>query len=89
MDRSSAARKHHVYTLWASMKEDPAPWMIAAEDEFSWEGDPDRCEAAFKVARDKAEADDYEVREVTLLIDYGQVMRAFEPAEIEAEVETK
>lgn len=84
----SAARKHHVYTLWASTREDPAPWLIAAEDEYAWEGDPDRCEASFKVARDNAERQDFEVREVTLLIDYSEVARAFGPAEVEAKVET-
>lgn len=79
--------KHHVYTLWASMKEEAAPWMIAAEDEYAWEGNPDRCEAEFKAAREKAERDGFDVREVTLLLDYGPVAKAFEPAEVEADVE--
>lgn len=82
------ARRHHVYTLWASMKgDDSGAWMIAAEDEFAWEGDPERCEGVFKAARTEAESQDFEVREVTLLLDYGTVMAAFEPTETEAEVE--
>lgn len=77
---------HRIYTLWASVKDEAAPWMIAAEDEYAWEGNPERCAAIFKVARANAEHSDFDVREVTLLIDYGAVMRAFEPVETEVSV---
>ena len=82
--------KVSVFTLWATMPDgmDVHPWMIAAEDEASWEGDPDRCEAVFKEAREKAAEAGWEVREVTLSVDYDKVVATFLPAKVEAEVET-
>ena len=78
---------HQIYTLWAAVpEEDPGPWMIAAEDEFSWEGDPDRCETEFKQAREKAEEAGWRVVEVTLRVDYGRVAEAFRATEVAAEV---
>ena len=79
---------HQIYTLWASLKgEEPGPWMIAAEDEFSWEGDPDRCEKVFADARALAAKNDWEVRELVLTFEYGKVIDAFIPAEIPVNVE--
>lgn len=80
--------KVKVYTLWASMKdeEDPSPWMIAAEDEFSWEGDPQRCEQVFAEARRRH--DSSEIREITLEVEWDAVAAAFLPAEVAAEVAT-
>lgn len=78
---------HRIYTLWASLKEDPGPWLIAAEDDHAWEGDPDRCEAAFKAAREKAEKDNFEVREITVLVPYENIVRAFEVPEVDGLVE--
>jgi hypothetical protein len=69
-----------VYTLWASMKgEEPSPWMIAAEDEFSWEGNPERCEAVFDEARQLADRNGWDVREVNLEVDLDLVHERFEP----------
>ena len=77
---------HRVYTLWASMKDDePGPWMIAAEDEYSWEGDPDRCEKVFADARKLAERNDWEVREITLRFDYAAIVAPFEPTEVDTD----
>jgi hypothetical protein len=74
---------YHVYCLYAAMKdEDPSPWMIAAEDEYSWEGDPDRCEAVFAEARKQAESAGYVVREITLIVDISAIYKAFEPVEV-------
>ena len=66
--------------------EEPLPWMIAAEDEFSWEGDGDRCEKVFADARALAEKNGWDVREITLVVDGAKVCGAFEPVEIDAEV---
>jgi hypothetical protein len=77
----------NIYTLWASMKgEDVSPWMLAAEDEFSWEANPGRCERAFSEARALAERNGWEVREITLTANLDAVCAAFEPAEIAADV---
>lgn len=79
---------YRIYTLWASMKgEEPAPWMMAAEDESSWEGDPDRCEAAFADARRRAKDSDWDVRELTLHVFYAAIDAAFQPADIIVSVE--
>lgn len=79
---------YQVFCLYASVKgEEPSPCLIAAEDEYSWEGDPSRCEAVFKAARDLAERNDWEVREITLTVDIEAVCRAFEPTEIVALLE--
>lgn len=78
---------YNVYCLYASLKEDVGPWLIAAEDEYSWEGNPERCEAVFQQARDEAAVNNWEVREVTLLVDLGAIYKAFEPTEVQAEVE--
>jgi hypothetical protein len=56
--------------------------MIAAEDEASWEGDPSRCEQAFKTAREKAEANGYAVREVTLHVPWKALDEAFLPVTV-------
>lgn len=80
--------KYQVFCLYASPKgEEPSPWLIAAEDEYAWEGDPERCEAVFKRAREEAERSGWEVREVSLLADVGAIYKAFEPTEVEAIVE--
>lgn len=80
--------KYRVFCLYASMKDsEPAPWMIAAEDEYSWEADPGRCDAVFRKAHADALENGWEVREVTLLIDIDVIQKAFLPAEVEAEVE--
>lgn len=80
--------KTNVYTLWASMKgTEPAPWMIAAEDENSWEGDPDRCERVFQDARDKCDYNGWDYREVTIKVDWNAVAKCFETGEVDGEVE--
>jgi hypothetical protein len=71
-----------VYTLWARLPDVEGAWMIAAEDEWCWEGDPDRCKSEFDQARAKAEAEGSVVREVWFYIDQDQVEAAFRPAEI-------
>jgi hypothetical protein len=78
---------YRIYCLYASMKDDPGPWLIAAEDEYAWEGDPDRCEASFKKVRDEARSCDWDVREVTLLVNVDQVCKAFEAPEVKAIIE--
>ena len=72
----------NIWTLWASLPQEVAPWMIAAEDEASWEGDPTRCEAEFKAARKRAEASGYIVREITLSVDMSELDKAFSPPTI-------
>jgi len=79
--------KHRVYTLWASLKEEASPWMLVGEDEFSWEGDPDRCEKAFQDAQNLCDENEWDYREVTLLIDYKAVVKCFDSTEVEADVE--
>jgi len=81
--------KHRVYTLWAAMKgeQDFSPWMVAAEDEFSWQGDPDRCERVFQTARNLCDRNNWAYREVELSFDYNAVARCFESGEVDAEVE--
>lgn len=75
---------YRIFCLYASMKgeEEPSPWLIAAEDEYSWEGDEDRCEAVFKAAREEAEKNGWEVREVTLLASIDAIAKAFNPTEV-------
>lgn len=78
----------NVYTLWASMKgEDPSPWMVAAEDEGSWEGDPDRCEHVFQTARELCDRSGWDYREVTITVPWDEVSALFEAGSIEATVE--
>lgn len=75
-----------VYTLWAALKEDPgAFWMVAAEDEFAWEGDPERCDAKFKAAQDEAEGQGFIVREVWIEVDSSALDPAFHPTKIKGE----
>jgi hypothetical protein len=77
-----------VYTLWASMKgEEPSPWMVAAEDEASWEGDPDRCERVFQTARDLCDRNNWDYREITLKVDFDAIAKCFEVGDVDAEVE--
>ncbi len=74
-----------IYTLWATMKgEEPAPWMIASEDEFSWEGDPDRCEKVFADAREMAEKNGWDVREIILSVSSQKVVEAFDALRLRA-----
>lgn len=76
-----------VYTLFAQLKgEDSGVWMIAAEDEFSWEGDPDRCEAVFRDARHRADKNGWEVREIEVSLPYDQIDAAFASPSIVGEV---
>jgi hypothetical protein len=79
---------YSIFCLYASIQgeTEPSPWLIAAEDEYAWEGDPERCEAVFKKARDDAERNGWDVREVTLNSDINAICKAFEPAEIDATV---
>lgn len=74
-----------IYTLWARLPDDEGAWMIAAEDEYSWEGDPDRCETKFKAAKDEAERLGYIVREVWVKVDQNVIEGAFDPAKLDAE----
>ena len=68
-----------IYTLWASMKgEEISPWMIAAEDEYSYEGDPDRCDRVFQSARDLADRNSWDYREVQIEVDIEAVAKCFE-----------
>lgn len=80
-----------IYTLWASMKceDEPAPWMIAAEDEHSWEGNPERCDKVFAEAKALAERNDWDVREVVLSVSLEAICAAFLPTRIEAHVEAQ
>ena len=78
--------KYRIYALYASLKGEK-PWMIAAEDEYCWEANPDRCEAVFTAARKLAERNDWDVREVTLVLDIDAVYKAFRAPEIDAEAE--
>lgn len=78
-----------VFTLWASMKgEEPAPWMIAAEDEFSWEANGDRCDRVFADAKALAERNGWDVREITLVVNGDVIYGEFEPLEVQVEVES-
>lgn len=80
--------KYRVYCLYASLKgEEPAPWLIAAEDEYAYEGDPCRCDAVFQKAKDDAERNGWDVREVILLADIRAVYKAFEATEVPATVD--
>lgn len=72
-----------IYTLWARLPNDEGAWMIAAEDEWCWEGDPERCEQKFKEAREKVEADGNIVREVWINIDQQLVEERFSPGQID------
>jgi hypothetical protein len=79
--------KIEIWTLWAAMKGgDPSPWMIAAEDEYSWEGDPDRCERVFQEARDLADRNEWEYREVKISVEISEIAACFEHGSIEGEV---
>jgi hypothetical protein len=80
--------RHYIYTLWASLREDPGPWMVAAEDQHSWEGNPERCEAAFQAARDECDKNDWAYREIEILVDYEKIVACFESGVVEAEVAT-
>lgn len=81
--------KWNLFTLWASPKgEEPSPWMVAAEDENSWEADPDRCERVFQTARDLCERNSWDCREVTLTFDCDAVAARFAVGEVAAEVES-
>jgi hypothetical protein len=64
-------------------------WMICAEDEFSWEGDPDRCEAAFADAKSRATASGWATREIVFSVPGSQVEAVFAPAEVEASVDSR
>ena len=75
-----------IYTLWARLPNDEGAWMIAAEDEWSWEGNPDRCRASFHLARSNAEREGNAVREIELLVDQEQIEAAFRPVEVGATV---
>lgn len=77
---------YEIYALYASLQGEAAPWMVAAEDEYSWEGDPDRCEREFQEWRDKAKENDWDVREITLTVDMNKIIKAFEVPHIEVEV---
>ncbi len=78
---------HRVYTLWAAIEDEPgSAWMIAAEDEPSWEGDPARCEAVFAEAKRRL-GGGYTFREITLLVDYRFVDAAFRTPEVPTVVE--
>ncbi len=81
-----------IICLFASLREEdePGPWLIAAEDEFAWEGNSQRCEAVFEKARKEAEGAGWDVREVVLLVDYygdNGVSQAFLAPKVKAEVE--
>lgn len=77
-----------IYTLWASMRDsEPSPWMLAAEDEYSWEGDPDRCDKVFADARAVAERNDWDVREVRITVDIDAICERFECGATEGTVE--
>jgi hypothetical protein len=79
--------KINVYTIWATPKdEEPSPWMIAAEDQFCWEADPERCERVFAVAKEDAARNGWEVREITFSVDWDAVFDAFHPVTLDAEV---
>jgi hypothetical protein len=73
-----------IYTLWTRLPNDEGAWMIAAEDEWCWEGDPDRCQKSFAEARAKAEKDGQVVREIWINIDQEIVEAAFRPTETDA-----
>lgn len=74
-----------IYCLYASMRDDePSPWMIAAEDEYAWEGNPERCEAVFKAARQLADRNDWDVREIELTVDLDAIYAAFNPTSVQA-----
>jgi len=76
-----------IYTLWANLPgDDAAPWMIACEDEFCWEGDPSRCESKFEIARTQARQSGFEVREIVLVVEYDNVIAPFRPSQVAAEV---
>lgn len=76
-----------IYTLWAALKlEDPSPWMVAAEDEFSWEGNPDRCERVFQQARELCDEKDLDYREVTIEVDIDDIVRCFESGRVSGSV---
>lgn len=81
--------KIRIHTLWAALVEDEgAFWMLHAEDEFSYEGDPDRCDAAFKTAKANADRNGWVTRVVIITIESGEVEKAFLPLKIEGSVAT-
>jgi len=68
-----------IYTMWASMKgSEPSPWMIAAEDEYSWEANPDRCDRVFQEARELADRNEWDYREVKVEVDADAIYKCFE-----------
>lgn len=76
-----------IWTLWASMRgEEPSPWMVAAEDEYSWEGNPERCEKVFQDARDLCDKNEWDYREVKIEVDINQIAKCFESGDIKGEV---
>jgi hypothetical protein len=80
--------RYRIFCLYASLKgEEPGPWLIAAEDEYAWEGAPERCEGVFAAARELAERNDWDVREISILVPMDAVYTAFESPEIAATVE--
>lgn len=76
----------NIYTLWARLPNDEGAWMIAAEDEYCWEGDPARCEQKFKEARETHERSGFDVREVWIEVDHERIEVAFRPTQVTAEV---
>lgn len=80
--------KMTIYTLWAALPDElDGFWMLHAEDAFSYEGDPDRCDAAFKTAQAQADRSGWVTREVEIEIDCDDVERAFRPAKVEGSIE--
>jgi len=76
-----------IYTIWAAMKDYPESfWMLAAEDEYSWEGDPDRCDAVFQTARDKADVNGWITREVEITVPFEDIAKTFLAGKTEGEV---
>lgn len=79
-----------VYTLWAAEPESlEGFWMIEARDEFSWEGNPEACEQAFKDAQEAATKNGWVTREISLHVSVQEMEAAFQPDEIKATVETE
>ena len=78
-----------IYTLWARLPGDEGAWMIAAEDEWCWEGDPDRCEAKFREAREREERNGNVVREVWINVDQEVIEERFRPGDTAGEAVTR
>lgn len=74
-----------IYTLWARLPSNEGAWMIAAEDEWYFEGNPEHCEEKFKEAKEAAERDGNIVREIWINVDQEVIEAAFRPAETDAE----